>query len=68
VAPVATRAPALDERATADRLFEPGGVSLEDSILRIWDELVNEGRTACPVCGGSMTPAGGCEDCRSELS
>jgi hypothetical protein len=52
---------------SASRLFEPGGATLEDRILRCWDELVGEGRTECPVCSGSMSAVGGCESCASEL-
>ncbi len=42
--------------------------TLEDSILGVWDELVAEGNAACPVCGDSMSAAGGCEACGAELS
>ena len=51
------------------RLFEPGSVSLEDSILAVWEDLVAEGRAECPVCGGSMSPSadGGCPSCGSKL-
>jgi hypothetical protein len=52
----------------ASALFEPGGTTLEDSILGVWDELVAEGNAACPVCGDSMSAAGGCEACGAELS
>ena len=71
MAPVATREPALAERppaeASAHRLFEPGGVTLEDAVLSVWEDLVANGRAECPVCGGSMSAAGGCESCGSEL-
>jgi hypothetical protein len=50
------------------RLFEPGGATLEDSILRLWGELVAEGSAECPVCGGPMAASGGCEGCGAELS
>jgi len=50
------------------RLFDPQGPTLEDRILASWEELSGEGRTECPVCGGSMSAAGGCESCGSELS
>jgi hypothetical protein len=50
----------------AQRLFEPEGRRLEDAILATWDELVDRGRTACPVCGGEMSGAG-CDACGSEL-
>ena len=65
---VATREAARTERAD-ERLFEPpSGATLEDFVLSAWGELVSEGRTECPVCGGPMSPAGGCADCGSELS
>jgi hypothetical protein len=51
----------------AQRLFEPQGPRLEDAILATWDELVDRGRTACPVCGGTMARTNGCEACGSEL-
>ena len=50
------------------RLFEPGGVSLEESILRTWEDLKGSSRAECPVCGGRMHLAPGCESCRSALS
>lgn len=69
---VATREPTLAERppaeAPAPRLFEPGGVTLEDVVLGAWEELVVEGRAECPVCGASMARTGGCESCGAELS
>ena len=55
----------------APRLFEPeadpGGVSLEDSILRVWEDLAGSGGAECPVCGGRMRVASGCGNCGSEL-
>jgi hypothetical protein len=69
---VATRERTLVERPQParrpSRLFEPGGATLEDSILRLWDELVAAGRVECPVCGGAMSAPGGCEGCGAELS
>ena len=71
MAALATRERALAERPQADRgasrLFEPGSVSLEDSILAVWDALVAEGRADCPVCGGSISADRGCAGCGSEL-
>ena len=68
----ATRDPALGEQpeveASAERLFEPGGTTLEDVVLGLWDQLVADGRVACPVCGHAMSAAGGCESCGAELS
>jgi hypothetical protein len=72
VAAVATREPALAERpparAPAERLFESGGLTLEDVVLGLWDELVTSGRTECPVCGGSIAAAAECESCGAQLS
>jgi hypothetical protein len=52
----------------AQRLFEPEGPRLEDAILATWDELVDRGRTTCPVCGGTMSAGGDCDSCGSRLS
>ena len=72
MAALATRERAVAEGPQADqrasRLFEPGSVSLEDSILAVWAGLVAEGRADCPVCGGSISADGGCAGCGSELS
>ena len=72
MAAVATREPALAERppakAPAPRLFEPGGLTLEDVVLDLWEELVTAGRAECPVCGGSIAPAAKCGSCGAELS
>ncbi len=72
MAAVATSEPALAEpptaKAPAPRLFEPGGTTLEDLVLGVWDELVAEGRAECPVCGGWIAPSAGCESCGAELS
>jgi hypothetical protein len=56
---------------SAPRLFEPaaaGGVSLEDKILGAWEDLVAAASAECPVCGGRMRPADGCDSCGSELN
>ena len=53
------------------RLFEPAGEAprtLEDAIVDAWDELAATGHAECPVCGGSLSAAGGCESCGAELS
>jgi hypothetical protein len=72
VTATATRDAGLVERASTDasteRLFEPGGTSLEDVVLERWDRLVVDGRTPCLVCGGSMSAAAGCDSCGAELS
>jgi hypothetical protein len=51
----------------AQRLFEPKGPTLEDSILATWQELASEDHSTCPVCSGEMTRAGGCHSCGSQL-
>ena len=43
-------------------------MTLEDLVLRVWDDLIAEGRAECPVCGGSMSVPTGCESCGTELS
>ena len=52
MAALATRERAVAERPRADRgasrLFEPGSVSLEDSILAVWDVLVGRGSRRLP--------------------
>ena len=71
MAAVATRDQAVARRlhGRASRLFEPRTVSLEDSILTVWRDLVEQGRAECPVCGGPMAPAaeGGCSGCGARL-
>jgi tRNA(Ile2) C34 agmatinyltransferase TiaS len=71
MAALATRERAVAERSQPDerasRLFQPGSVTLEDSILAVWENLVAEGRAECPVCGGSISADGGCPGCGSEL-
>jgi hypothetical protein len=57
----------------APRLLRParsGEVSLEDSILGVWEDLTETGRAGCPVCGaGAAMRAGrGCDSCGSSLS
>jgi hypothetical protein len=74
VSPIATQPgpqAALAEPQTessTQRLFEPGGLTLEDTVLGAWEELVANGRVECPVCGGAMSMLTGCEGCGSELS
>jgi hypothetical protein len=72
MAAVATRETTVTERppaeASAQRLFEPGGVTLEDAVLGVWEDLVTQGRAECPVCGDPMSPVAGCSACGSELS
>jgi hypothetical protein len=69
---VATRSPAAGalERpqpsGSAPTLFERDRVTLEDVVLRVWEDLALAGAADCPVCGGSMAPAG-CQGCGAEL-
>jgi hypothetical protein len=69
---VVTREPAPVREAEAiearSRLFEPQGGTLEDAILRVWDDLLATSCADCPVCGGTVAGAGRCEGCGSELS
>ena len=55
------------ERST-QRLFDPGGPTLEDMVVAAWEDLVADGRAECPVCGGAMSLLDGCADCGSDLS
>jgi hypothetical protein len=68
---VTTREPVRAREAGADgrssRLFEPRGATLEDAILRVWDDLLVDGRADCPVCSATIAPPGRCEACGSEL-
>jgi hypothetical protein len=62
-----------DPPATArptPRLFEPPGgeISLEDSILGVWEDLTRRGDAGCPVCGGRIHAGADCESCGSALS
>jgi hypothetical protein len=50
------------------RLFKPRGSTLEDVILGAWEELLAGGPAECPVCGGELRAAGGCDACGSDLS
>ena len=68
--PLVTDPPAAARPAA--RLFEPqqpdGGVSLEERLLGVWEDLTHQGEAGCPVCGGRIHVASGCEGCGSELS
>lgn len=55
------------QRDAGRRRFDDG-VTLEARILGTWEDLVAEGRAACPVCGGSMAAGAPCTGCGSELS
>ena len=68
----ATHSPELASDATTERsamrLFEPHGLTLEDIVLGAWEDLVAGSPAECPVCGGSLRAAGGCESCGADLS
>ena len=51
----------------ATRLFEPEGVTLEDTVLGAWEALSAGGTAECPVCDGAIS-VHGCARCGSELS
>jgi DnaJ-class molecular chaperone len=63
------RAPIEGTRSTGamKRLFEPSEVTLEDSILGVWEALEADTRAECPVCHGELG-RGGCATCGSSLS
>ena len=69
---VATREPATaterPQRAKATTPLFDDGFTLEDRVLRAWEDLIVQGRAACPVCGGSVAAGSPCEGCGSELS
>jgi DnaJ-class molecular chaperone len=55
------------EKGSAQRLFEPSEVTLEDVVLGAWEALRHDGRADCPVCSGELE-RGGCSTCGSSLS
>jgi DnaJ-class molecular chaperone len=55
------------EEGSAQRLFEPSEVTLEDIVLGAWEALRRDGRADCPVCSGELE-SGGCPTCGSQLS
>ncbi|MFN8161043.1 MAG: hypothetical protein U0R52_08405 [Solirubrobacterales bacterium] len=52
---------------SAGKLFDGPGLTLEEMILRAWEDLVRDGSAECPVCRGRLLAAAGCEDCGSRL-
>ena len=60
--------PVPQAERSEQRLFESDGPTLEDVILGVWEELVADGRTGCPVCGSAMSLPDGCEGCGATLS
>jgi hypothetical protein len=70
VSAVATETAAVvrpHRKGSAQRLFEPSEVTLEDVVLDAWEALRSDGRADCPVCSGELESTG-CETCGSELS
>jgi DnaJ-class molecular chaperone len=71
VSAVATETAAVarrpQEQGSAQQLFEPSEVTLEDVVLGAWEALRSEGRADCPVCSGELEPRG-CPTCGSTLS
>ena len=66
---VALEAPAVagpGEMRSEHRLFEPSEVTLEESILDVWEALEARGRAECPVCSAALVPSG-CAGCGSRL-
>jgi DnaJ-class molecular chaperone len=57
----------VETAAPSERLFEPSEVTLEDSVLGVWEALEAGGRAECPVCHGELETSG-CETCGSQLA
>jgi DnaJ-class molecular chaperone len=57
----------VETAVPSERLFEPSEVTLEDSVLGVWEALEVQGRAECPVCHGELE-RGGCATCGSSLS
>jgi DnaJ-class molecular chaperone len=57
----------VETAAPSERLFEPSEVTLEDSVLGVWEALEARGRAECPVCHGELETSG-CETCGSQLA
>jgi DnaJ-class molecular chaperone len=55
------------KEGSAQRLFKPSEVTLEDVVLGAWEALRRDGRADCPVCSGELESTG-CKTCGSELS
>jgi hypothetical protein len=52
------------------------GLTLEDVLSGVWEDLTAHHTAACPICSGAMEPrygsgpsavGGRCRDCRTEL-
>jgi hypothetical protein len=73
--PEATEPRARAAEAAGDRRGD--GMTLEELICGVWDEVLTEGRTACPLCGGelegrasahSRPTEGRCRDCGTTIA
>jgi hypothetical protein len=53
---------------SAQRLFKPSEVTLEDVVLGAWEALRRDGPASCPVCRVEVLTADGCANCGSHLS
>jgi hypothetical protein len=52
-------------------------MTLEELICGVWDEVITEGRAACPLCGGELegrasaharSTEGCCRDCGTTIA
>jgi DnaJ-class molecular chaperone len=57
----------VETAVPSEHLFEPSEVTLEDSVLGVWEALEAGGRAECPVCHGELETSG-CETCGSQLA
>ena len=60
--------PVNERSLLPERLFEPGGATLEGLVGEAWEELTAAGEAECLVCSATMALVGGCSNCGSELS
>jgi hypothetical protein len=54
-----------------------GGLTLDETIVGVWEGLAAQVAVACPMCGGALRPRGGdgfaasggcCEECGTTLA
>ncbi len=62
--PMRERAPSHSVR----RPCGPTGSTLEDTVLRVWEDLASGGPAECPVCHAPALQSDGCGACGSLLS
>jgi hypothetical protein len=68
----------VDDGRSDDAPFQQGGgLTLDDLIVGVWEDLAAHRAVACPACGGAMKPrygagpapvGGRCGDCASTLA